>query len=91
MKKIVLDIDVSPWITKDGDINVAIYVGNECEPVFDDNFSFNEMLDQAIESYLLPGSNKIANYHRKDVKQMRKALKKAVKDFDKRVEEIGYD
>jgi len=79
MEKAYIEIDASPWLTCDGDIEVGVYIGEEtCEPSYTSKVSLKELVDRELEGMILdviPGSGDtksgcIAEYHKEDVKRL---------------------
>jgi len=73
-----VEVETNPWIQEDG-VLVATYIGEgACEPVLEYVTSYSELIDQTLESYVLPSTGKIAESHVDEVMDLLQALRSAV-------------
>jgi len=89
--KSYIEVDASPWLTQDGFVEVGVYIGDACEPCYSEKTSFKELIDQDLNSYTVPFSEKIVEHHFEDVKELLENLKSAYKYAKKRAKEMGYE
>ena len=89
MEKNFIEIDAAPWLHAEGTISNAVYFGRECEAAYTKSMTLEELIDQELESFISPKTNKIAEYHADDTKKLIESLKRAVKYAKKRVEELS--
>tara|TARA_B100001142_G_C13762077_1_gene433635 strand:- start:200 stop:481 length:282 start_codon:yes stop_codon:yes gene_type:complete len=57
--KAEIEIDVYAEISAEG-IQRHLYIGDTCEPVFEDVESWEEIVERNIGYYIIPGSNTIS-------------------------------
>ena len=86
--KAVLNIDVTADLDPEG-IRKLVWIGNTDSEQVNEVETWDEIIQRTIEYYTFGG--KIKECHRKEVESLRKGLKKALKKFDKLVEECGYE
>jgi|DEB0MinimDraft_4_1074332.scaffolds.fasta_scaffold63608_3 Fe-S cluster biogenesis protein NfuA len=85
-----IEIDATPWLKHDGDIEIGVYIGEgSCEPCYASSVSLEDLIDKELESFISPSTNKIAEYHTDDAKALIKSLKRAVKHAEKRVKKLS--
>lgn len=89
--KTYVEIDAAPWLTQDGFVEVSVYFGEACEPCYIEKKSFKELIDQELNGYTVPYSEKIVPKHFEDVEEFLKNLKGAYKYAKKRAKEMGYE
>lgn len=89
LMKIELEVDYSTWLVPEG-ILKSIYVGDNCEPEWEEVHTWKELIDRDLESYKVPGVDKFAEYHKKDIASLIEGLKQASEYLKAQVEEIGY-
>jgi hypothetical protein len=90
--KSYIEIDSPPWLTKDGYVEVGVYIGEgACEPCHFDKVSLIDLIDKELSGFVSPLSNKIPDCHVREVKELQKSLKKAYKYAKKRAKELGYE
>lgn len=90
--KTYVEIDASPWLTRDGHIEVSVYLGEgACEPCYIDKMSLTQLIDQELNSYTIPYSKEIVPSHFEDVEDLLKNLKAAYKYAKKRAKEMGVE
>jgi len=87
--KVELEIDYSTWIRPEG-ILKSIYVEDHCEPEWEEVHTWKELIDRDLESYIVPGADKFAEYHKEDIASLIKGLEQASEYIKARVEEIGF-
>lgn len=89
MEKSYIEIDAAPWLHAEGTISNAVYFGRDCEASYTKSMTLEELIDCELESFINPKTNKIAEYHADDTKNLIKSLKRAVKYAKKRVKELS--
>jgi hypothetical protein len=89
MSKNTIEIDATPFLYPDGDIEVEVFFGRACEPSYTEKVSLIDMIDRELESFISPRTLKIDKCHTDDTKNLIKNLKRAVKHAKKRVEELS--
>lgn len=90
--KSYVEIDASPWLTRDGYVEVGVYLGEgACEPCHIDKVSLLDLIDKDLQSYTVPYNENIHERHFEDVEELLKSLKKAYKYAKKRAKELGYE
>ena len=87
--KVNLEVECSPWLNKDGTIEVATYFGNSCEPSLEESFLLKEMADSTLESLCV--KNKIQEYHFDDVEELLTSLKDLYEYAKDQAEKLGYE
>ena len=89
MKIKTLQVDACLSIESNGTINTHVYMGEgSCEPVVEDGEPLTDLIDSLLEAYVVPGTNKIADYHYDECDELVKQLKHAVKYAKKRIKEL---
>lgn len=83
MKKITIDVDISPWLDEEG-LTVSIFAG-ESDTEIDVPFTLEELIDKEIESHTVAGKLIEPDTLKGFVKSLRKAFKYA----EKRVKELS--
>jgi len=84
-----IEIDATPWLKHDGDLEIGVYIGEgSCEPCYTSSVSLEDLIDKELESLISPKTKKIAEYHTDDAKELIKSLKRAVKYAKKRMKEL---
>lgn len=53
-EKFYVEIDASPWMDSRG-VEVTVFVGNEGEPAYSNVTSFEDLVDQELESHTSQG------------------------------------
>lgn len=84
-----IEIDATPFLFPDGGIEVDVFFGSACEPSYTEKVHLTDLIDQELESFISPSTNKIAYYHTDEVKALIKSLKRAVKHAEKRVKKLS--
>lgn len=85
--KTVLDVEVTADLDPKG-IRKLVWIGNTDFEQVNEVETWDEIIQRTIEYYTFGGP--IKECHREEVEALRKSLKKALKKFDKLVEEYGY-
>lgn len=88
MSKIKLDVEVTADLDPKG-IRKLVYVGQSDVEQVNEVETWDEIILRTIEYYTFCG--KINECHREEIESFRKGLKKALKKFDKLVDEYGYE
>jgi len=88
VSKIKLDVEVTADLEPKG-IRKLVWIGNTDSEQVNEVETWDEIIQRTIEYCTLGG--KIKECHRKEVESLRKGLKKALKKFDKLVDEYGYE
>lgn len=88
MSKIKLDLDVTADLDPKG-IRKLVWVGQSDVESVDEVETWDEIIQRTIEYFTFAGP--IKECHREEIEALRKGLKKALKKFDKLVEEYGYE
>ena len=93
MEKSYIEIDADPWLTCDGDIEINVYFGEACEPNYISKVSLKELVDRELESYTIGDtkSEKIAEYHKEDVKRLLESLRELYYYAGNCARELGCD
>jgi hypothetical protein len=86
---ICIEIDVSPWLDSEGNIETDLFIGDSCESVCSKKTSLIDLIDRELESFTI--YNKIDERHYKDVESLVNNLKKAYNHATTRAKELGYD
>jgi hypothetical protein len=89
MSNIKLDVEVTVDLDPKG-IRKMLWIGNTDSEQVNEVETWDEIIERTINYYVLFGG-KIKERHRKEINTIRKGLKKALKKFDKHVDEIGYE
>ena len=84
-----VEIDASPWLDSEGNIETDVFIGDSCEPVYSNKTSLIDLIDRELESFTV--YNKIVNHHFKDVESLLNNLKNAYNHAMTRAKELGYD
>jgi hypothetical protein len=90
-EKFYIEIDASPWLDSEGNIETGVYMGDACEPVYSEKVSLIDLIDKELNAYTIPYSEKIVPIHFEDVEELLKNLKSAYKYAKKRAKEMGYE
>lgn len=90
-EKFYIEIDASPWLDSEGNIETGVYIGDGCEPVYLEKVSLIDLIDKELNAYTVPYSGKIAEHHFEDVKSLLKNLKNAYQYAKSRAKEMGYE
>jgi len=85
--KTVLNVDVTADLDPKG-IRKFVWIGDTDQSQVNEVETWEEIIQRTIEYYTFGGP--IKEIHREEVEALRKGLKKAIKKFDKLVEEYGY-
>ena len=88
VSKIKLDVEVTADLEPKG-IRKLVWIGNTDSEQVNEVETWDEIIQRNIEYCTFGG--KIKECHRKEVESLRKGLKKALKKFDKLVDECGYE
>jgi len=93
MEKVYIEIDASPWLDAEGNIEISVYLGEDaCEPCYEQKVSLVDLIDKELYAYtVLYESPVIANHHFEDVESLLRNLKNAYEYAEKRAKEMGYD
>ena len=85
-----IDFDASVSIEPNAKVLMHVYMGEgACEPVLEDGEHLTDLIDNLFEAYIIPGTNKIADYHIEDAEMLIKELKVAVKHSKRRLKELS--
>lgn len=87
MNKRLISIEASPWLNSDGTIQTDVFIGDE--HVFSENNTINDLIDQELEAFISPLTNKISEHHKEDVEMILKTLKKAYKHAKQKIKELS--
>lgn len=87
--KIELEVDYTTWLVPEG-ILKSIYVGDHCEPEWEEVHTWKELIDSNLESCKVPGVDKFAEYHKEDIASLIEGLEQASEYIKAQVEEIGF-
>jgi len=86
----MIEIDASPWLLENGMIDIGVYIGKgACEPCFEEKTSLIDLIDKALQSYTVPNTSSIPDYHHEDVELLVNSLKKAYKHAKKQAKNMG--
>jgi hypothetical protein len=85
--KTVLNVDVTADLDPKG-IRKLVWIGDTDVEQVNEVETWDEIIQRTIEYYTFGGP--IKECHREEVEALRKGLKKALKKFDKLVDELGY-
>jgi len=88
VSKIKLDVEVTADLEPKG-IRKLVWIGNTDSEQVNEVETWDEIIQRTIEYYTFGGT--IKKDHRDEVEALRKGLKKALKKFDKLVDECGYE
>ena len=80
-----IEIDVSVWPDSDG-IMASVWLGDMCEPAFEQTFSYEESIDQTLELCCVHG--RIATHTLQDAEEFIKKLEEAAAYARKKFEEL---
>lgn len=89
MTKNFVEIDADPWLTAEGNIATEVYFGTACESAYTKSVPIEDLIDKELESFISPKTNKIAEYHADQAKELIESLKRAVVYAEKCVEELS--
>lgn len=90
MKTNMIEIDASPWLDENGMIEVGVYIGEgTCEPCFEEKTSLIDLVDKALQAYIVPTTLSIPDYHHEDVELLVNNLKKAYKYAKKQAKNMS--
>lgn len=90
MTKNFIEIDAAPWMNSNGTISTDVYFGEgSCEPAYTKSVPIEDLIDNELESFISPKTNKIAEYHADEVRDLIESLKRAVVYAEKCVEELS--
>ena len=78
--KAEIEIDVYAEISAEG-IQRHLYIGDTCEPVFEDVESWEEIVERNIGYYIIPGSNTISPTDRIELDTIVAGLEHAIALF----------
>lgn len=87
MSTVKLDVDVTADLDPKG-IRKLVWIGNTDSEQVNEVETWDEIIQRTIEYFTFGGP--IKECHREEIESLRKGLKKALKKFDKLVEEYGY-
>lgn len=59
-EKFYIEIDAAPWMDAEG-VLASVWLGDACEPCYEQRVSFEELIDKELESYTIQG--KLTNEH----------------------------
>lgn len=88
MSNIKIDLDVAADLDPKG-IRKLVWVGQSDVESVNEVETWDEIIERTIGYYTFGGP--IKECHREEIEALRKGLKKALKKFDKLVEEYGYE
>ena len=86
--KTVLNVDVTADLDPEG-IRKLVWIGDTDVEQINEVETWEEMVQRGIDYYTFAG--KIKECHRDEVEALREGLKQALAQFDKLVEEYGYE
>lgn len=89
MSKIKLDVEVTADLDPKG-IRKIVYIGQSDVEQVNEVETWDEIIQRTIDYYTFLGGP-IKECHREEVEALRKGLKKALKKFDKLVDEYDYE
>ena len=86
----VLDCDASLSIETNGKIMMHVYMGEgSCEPIIEGGVPLTDLIEDTLDSFLLPRTKKIPPYHEEEAQQLVAELKSAVKYAKRRIKELS--
>ena len=86
----VLDCDASLSIETNGKIMMHVYMGEgACEPIIEGGVPLTVLIDDILDSFLLPRTKKIPDYHIEEAQELVAELKSAVKYAKRRINELS--
>ena len=86
----VLDCDASLSIESNGKVMMHVYMGEgSCEPIIEGGVPLTVLIDDILDSFLLPRTKKIPDYHMEEAQQLVDELKSAVKYAKRRIKELS--
>jgi len=88
MSKALLNVDVTADLEPKG-IRKLVWIGDTDVEQINEVETWDEIIQRTIEYFTF--GETIKECHREEVKALRKGLKKALKKFDKLVDEYGYE
>ena len=53
-EEVYIEIDASPWIDEKG-VLTSIWLGDACEPSYEQLFTYDELVDKELESHTVHG------------------------------------
>ena len=83
--KFSIEIDASPWMSSSG-IEVVVYLGDGCEPVYKSSSTYKKLIDEEIESHTICG--KLTDENTQRAEDFVVALEEAAVYARKRFEEF---
>lgn len=86
---ICIEIDASPWLNSECNIETDVYIGNSCDPVYSNKTSLIDLIDRELESFTV--YNKFDERDYKYVESLLTNLKNAYNHAMTRAKELGYD
>jgi len=86
--KTILDVDVTADLDPEG-IRKLVWIGNTDVEQVNEVETWDEIIQRTIEYYTFGVT--IKERHREEVEALREGLKQALAQFDKLVEEYGYE
>lgn len=89
MSTVKLDVEVTADLDPKG-IRKLVYIGQSDVECVNEVETWDEIIQRTIDYYTFFGGP-IKEYHREEIEALRKGLKKALKKFDKLVDEYGYE
>lgn len=85
-----IDCDASLSIESNGKVMMHVYMGEgSCEPILEGGVPLTDLIDDILESFLVPGTNKIPDYHMEETQDLVAELKSAVKYAKRRIKELS--
>ena len=85
-----IDCDASLSIEPNGKVFLHVYMGEgSCEPVLEDGVPLTDLIEDILDSFLLPRTKKIPPYHEEEAQQLVAELKSAVKYAKRRIKELS--
>lgn len=88
MKSVTLNIDVSVDLDANG-VCSFVYIGDDVDSQIQIIETWEDIINRNIEYYTVAGH--IKKHHKKEIKALRKGLKKALKYFDEMVDWYEYE
>lgn len=90
MKSGKINCDASISIEPNGEVFLHVYVGeSSCEPVLEDSVHLKGLIEEILDSFLLPRTRKIPPHHEEEAQQLVDELKSAVKYAKRRIKELS--
>lgn len=85
-----IEFDASISIEPNGEVFLHVYMGEgSCESVLEDSVPLKTLIEEILDSFLLPRTRKIAPHHEEEAQQLVDELKSAVKYAKRRIKELS--